>query len=226
MVFTERQKNELKTLTTDIVRDIVNSAIGDQKFISTLVDKISDQITKRINNTLQKISIKVDNLESKIKDVENANEVLMTKLDNLEQKSKLYQLRIHGLPEKKTKENTTETLNEQVVAMFKTKLGITNVVPTNSYRIGQFNKNKDRNVVVTFNSIQQRNSVFQNKKKLKGSKMFIVEELTKTRHEILVLAKEKFGKNAVWTNDGRVYANLNNKKIWLKNEKDIAKIAV
>ena len=101
MVFTERQKNELKTLTTDIVRDIVNSAIGDQKFISTLVDKISDQITKRINDTLQKISIKVDNLESKIKDVENANEVLMTKLDNLEQKSKLYQLRIHGLPEKK-----------------------------------------------------------------------------------------------------------------------------
>ena len=67
------------------------------------MDKISDQITKRINDTLQKISIKVDNLESKIKDVENANEVLMTKLDNLEQKSKLYQLRIHGLPEKKRK---------------------------------------------------------------------------------------------------------------------------
>ena len=94
------------------------------------MDKISDQITKRINDTLQKISIKVDNLEAKIKNVGNANEVLMTKLDNLEQKSKRYQLRIHGLPEKKTKENTIETLNEQVGAMFITKLGITNVVPT------------------------------------------------------------------------------------------------
>lgn len=61
------------------------------------------------------------------------------------------------------------------------------------------------------------------KKKLKNSKLVIVEELTLQRYQLLMLAKDKIGRDRVWTMDGNIFAKINGKKTALKTEDDVLK---
>lgn len=223
MVFTERQKNELKVLTSELAREIVNNTLNDKKFIDTLVDKISDQVSERISDTLKHLSTKVSSLESKIKELQTTNDDMKSKIDEMEQRSKLFQLRIYGLHEKKNK-NDIEDLNLLVTQMFQSKLDLKDINLVNCYRVGPALNNKDRATVVTFDSLKQRNIVFLNKKRLKGSKMIIVEELTRSRYELMSLAREKLGKNMVWSSNGKIFTRVDDKKICIKSEDDVANI--
>ena len=219
MVFTERQKSELKSLTNDSVQIAIKNAIMDQEFLSLLVDKIADKVSQKIKDTIDRMTTKISSLDSQVELLQKETDGLRVKLDDLEQQSKLNQLRIYGLSE-----NNGLQLVAQVSQMCDLKLNLKDIMPVHCYRMGSYKNNKERAVIAVFDSLQQRNAVFQNKKKLRGTKIAIVEELTKPRHELLSLAKEKLGKNMVWTMGGRILTKHNNKKIWLKNESDVANL--
>nr|CAI5837410.1 unnamed protein product [Callosobruchus analis] len=53
-----------------------------------------------------------------------------------------------------------------------------------------------------------------------------MEDLVKSRYELLLLAKEKFGKAHVWTLDGKIYTKINNRKLCLRTEEDILKLKI
>ena len=217
MVFTERQKGELKTITNDIAHEVVKNAISDEEFLNVLINKISDKVSQKINAAIKTLTTKINKLETKIVSLENENVELKMKTDELEQYSKNNRLRIYGLPEN----DDQKALDTQVTEMLAEKMGLQGIVPMNSYRIGTKKNNKIRTTIVVFESLKQKNLVYINKKKLKGSKVVITEELTKKRYDLLLLAKEKLGKNSVWTMDGKIYTKINNKKIKIKNEEDI-----
>lgn len=224
MVFTERQKAELKILTSDIAREIIKTTLStDQVFMNTLIDKISDKVSERIKNTLENLTSKINSLESKIMSLESDNMCLKSKLDESEQRSKLNCLRIYGLPE--TQENSNTSLNVEIGMLLDSKLNFKGVMPSNAYRIGRKSHKKVRSTVVVFDSMSQRNAVYQNKRKLKGSNIIIVEELTKTRHQLLQLSKEKLGRENIWTLDGKIFARVGNKKHFIRTEDDIVNIA-
>lgn len=218
MVFTERQKSELKTLTSDLVRDIVKSTISDKEFLNTLIDKISDKVSQKISDTLKQLSTKINNLETRVVLLEKENERYKTRMDDIEQQNKRNQLRVYGMPGNIRDQGR---LNSQVVNMFEEKLGIKDIKPVFCQQIGSPLNKKNGAILVHFNSCADRNEIFHQKKKLKGSNMVIVEELTRTRYELMLLAKEKFGKKAVWTNGGRIFASIDNKKVSIKTEDDV-----
>lgn len=222
MVFTERQKNELRNLTNDIARDVVKNAILDQGFLNALIDKISERVSHKMNDALENFTAKIESLELRVNSLVCENEQLKLRMDELEQQGQLNKLRILGLPEN-NKNNPVE-LSVQVTQMFETKLGLKDIVPLHSYRVGSYTKNKQRATLVVFSGMEQRNAVFQNKKKLKGCKMGIVEELTKQRHGLLLLAKEKLGRDMVWSMGGNIYAKVGDKKLQLKTEDDVANL--
>ena len=60
-------------------------------------------------------------------------------------------------------------------------------------------------IIVKFVRYNDRNIVFRNKKKLKGQKISITENLTKIRMDKLRQAKEVYGFTNVWTNDGKIF---------------------
>ena len=53
--------------------------------------------------------------------------------------------------------------------------------------------------------------VFKNKKNLKGTGVSISENLTQLRYDLLQKAGEKYGKNNVWSIEGRVMTIINNR---------------
>ena len=150
---------------------------------------------------------------------------LQIDLDDLEQYSRRNCLLIHGL-EEEDNENTTK----KVLKVFKNKLGLSTDLSesdiTRSHRLGKKSSNKTRPIIAKFISYQPRSEVYRNKKKLKGTKLTITENLTKRRVSLLNSCKSTFGKHNVWTNDGRIFCKIDDEISLITNEDDIAKIDI
>ena len=66
MVFTERQKTELKILICDNIQAAINNMINDTLFIDGLVNKISYQVSQKINAQLTVMETKIEKLDLKV----------------------------------------------------------------------------------------------------------------------------------------------------------------
>ena len=66
---------------------------------------------------------------------------------------------------------------------------------------------KSRPMIVKFLSYRKRHEVFSAKKKLKGQKLAIVENLTRTRQRIFNVARETVGLKNSWTRMGKYLQN-------------------
>ena len=53
--------------------------------------------------------------------------------------------------------------------------------------------------------------MFKNKKLFKGTNVMMTESLTRKRVVMLNAAKDRFGKDNVWTMDGEVFTKVGNK---------------
>lgn len=249
MVLTKAQEIDVKKISQEVVKE----CLIDKTFMETFAYQISEIVAKNLRNEFEKINKKVDALETRINNIEEINKtlisenkelvaklnileeqmskecipgvsensVLQSKVNNLEQNAKLLELRVFRVPE-----SPNENLKEILVNIFYEKLGISSCQIDNCYRIGLLNQNsiKTRPIIVKFGSMSDRNNVFYNKKKLKGNKIVIAEELIKPRFELLKLAKEKFGTRNVWSKEGSIVTKLNGKKYYMKNVEDLNKI--
>ena len=85
-----------------------------------------------------------------------------------------------------------------------------------------------RPIIVKLCNYHDKEKMYQAKKNLKGTKIMIVESLTKRRLELLKRAKETFGATNVWTLDGKIFTNkgvdADGKCYLMKTADDIYKI--
>ena len=121
-------------------------------------------------------------------------------------------MRIYGIPE-----SENENTGEIALKLFKDKLelDLTPMDLDRSHRVtprpreddGQSRSSGDRPraVIVKFARYNARMLVYQAKSKLRGSKIFIKEDLTSTRQEVVSACVDKTKRaKLVWTHDGRV----------------------
>lgn len=127
-------------------------------------------------------------------------------------------LRIFGL-----KENPQENLKDEVISLFAEKLQVNlkNEDIEDSFRTGQRENDKNRQILVKFTNGTVRNEVYRRKKQLKGTRITIREDLTRARRELLKLAIGEFQKENVWTQSGIIYVFFNNKKHKIFNVNDM-----
>lgn len=245
MVLTKQQQSDIKNLVKEVVRE----CFSDEMFMAVFADKISTEVTKNLALEFEKIKKDVVLLKSHIAALQGENEMLkskceettlkieklenqkeksttvdelkeveiLSKLTNLEQSNKLLQLRILGLPESKD-----ENLKEAVTQLFSQSLGVEVHSLEYCRRVVTTNKNtvKSRPVTITFSNMVERNQVFYNKRKLKGHKIIIMEELIKPKYDLYKIAREKFGNDA-WTKNGRIIVKVNEKKMIVESRQDI-----
>ncbi|KAK9711956.1 hypothetical protein QE152_g25161 [Popillia japonica] len=130
--------------------------------------------------------------------------MLSYKLDNLEQYSRRNNIRIIGIKEQKD-----EKLESELVSLFKDKLNI-NIVQRDMdcfHRVGNVDsKTKaSRPVIIKFATYNIKDEVLKNRKKLRGSNIFISEDLTSARYKLLRavqdLQYELFCVSETWLND-------------------------
>lgn len=219
MVFTERQKNELKLITKETSKEVLRELTSDDGFLDSIVDKLVNKIMEQISVTVDNMKIKISEIEKKVNILEEEKVNAQFRCNELEQQIKIKQLRIYGVGEKQN-----ENLNDVISNIFATKMGSPSVTVGECYRLGRPKNGVNRPILATFGTMQQRNLIFFNKKKLKGSKIMITEELTKSTYELLLYAKENLGKENAWTVGGKIITKYNGKKTIIKSEEDVFRI--
>lgn len=188
-------RNELENATALKKGDINNKTILDlrRKF---------EQFEKEVKNSLSSLKQDISLLAQAHDDLEQKSE------DNL-QKSYMKNIIIKGLPEEGG-ENLTlkviDCLNNKPLEyqVLKSELNV-------CYRLGKKRSdNSSRLVVVEFLSQWKRDELFKLKRRLKGSGMFIMEMLTKSRLELYNECR-KIYKNKCWSEGGKVLVMINNR---------------
>lgn len=163
----------------------------------------------------------INNLKDEIVELKDEIKSLQKSNDDNEQRGRNNCLIIHGYEEKE-KEDTTSivcdviskelgiTITPQDI-MNSHRLGKRKLIPSENQRSTRASKVLPRPIIFRLTYFQKRLEIYGNKRKLKGKNLLITENLTAKRFSILKSAVEKFGKNNVWTNQGRIITKLNNK---------------
>lgn len=211
MVPPTRNKQEKDIIEIkQIVQETIKELFADNDFVQMVMKKINDKIERN----LQKLDDKIQSNEEKTK-------TIMLKLDNLEQNQKANNLCIYGI-----QENQNENLEQTLSQIFKEKMNINinSEELENCYRVGQQIENADkvRPVIVKYKHYNTKLTILRNCKKLKNSHIFIMEDLTKNRLELLQEAKTKYGKKNVWSSNGHIYTKMDGRNKQIRTREDIA----
>ncbi|KAI4455672.1 l1 transposable element-related [Holotrichia oblita] len=200
----EQDKDEDVELIQRIVEKVLVSPLFLEKLVSAVTDKLNI-----CNNELKSCKNNIDSLDKRMLRIEEA-------LDEQEQYSRRNNIRIYGVPEI-THENTCEVFVN--LCREKLKINITNSDIDCCHRLaGKEGTNKP--IIVRFVRRDVKNKVFNDKRKLKGTRIVITEDLTRVRiSRVKILAKYLNSKN-VFTSNGIILVKYNGKIIKLKSMVD------
>jgi exosome complex exonuclease DIS3/RRP44 len=220
------KKEESGSDIADIVKSAVLDAIENEDFILKLADALSGKVTKELQKAISKNANDIVDLQCRVDKAESSmsqqHEQLWSKTDDLEQYSRRNCLRIFGVPE--SRDENTDQLVVKVAKDIGVDLGLCDI--DRSHRVGKKISNKHRAIICKFVSHNARQAIYSNKKKLKGSKVHIVEDLTKLRLDLYTKVVKKVGPQNAWTLDGNIYASSGGDKYKITSISDLDVIGV
>ena len=203
--------------------------MNELKNVETYHNKIND-----LETTNATLTAKTQVLEDKIDDLQHNIERLELIVDDHEQRNRNFCLLLHGVAE-----NEKEDTNKLVIDSIQEHLDITIELENiqRSHRLGPPRKAtrvtrnsaanntspKTRPIIVRFRDFAVRQEIYKNKKKLKGKKISITENLTKKRYQLYQLSMRHFGKNNTWTTEGRITTKVNNNFVIISTAADLSK---
>lgn len=175
-----------------------------------------------MNTIFKKFTEKLNNLEKTVQSCEEKIVKLETICENLQQNAKSKNICMFGVPEE-TNEKTSvlvlKTLNDKMNLQV-SKEGI-----NNCFRIGKnTNSQKTRPIIVSFANDYQRNIVIKNRRSLKGSGIFISEDLIKSRQALFREARSKVDKKCVYTSEGNIFVIRDNVKYKIRSSAELQNI--
>ncbi|XP_030759774.1 uncharacterized protein LOC115885125 [Sitophilus oryzae] len=129
------------------------------------------------------------------------------RMDNLEYKIRQNSLRVVGL-EDGSDENLVSKMLTLLNDAVRVKCCLQEI--NNVYRMGKMEIGKSRVTIVSFTSVLKRNEVFNNRRNLKGTGIYINEDLTAKQHQVLLAARRKYGMRNAWSTYGRILVNDGN----------------
>nr|CAI5841874.1 unnamed protein product [Callosobruchus analis] len=212
MVITRETRDEIEAA----IQAAIGKCIKSDSFIRQIVEKVTEAVTRTLQDTLTKLETsmvslegkfvtEIKNLEDHAKRLEHDKIALEKQVDRLDQANRTCNLRLFNL-----KEIPHENTREQVMQILNNKLALRleNDDIQICYRVGKKEENKPRGIF------------------LKGSGIVVREDLTKVRLELLNYAIEKIGLKSVWTENSKIYAIGGDRKIAIiRNKQDVTKMA-
>ena len=247
----------LDNVTSDTVvqlSDVVCATLNNPDFISSIIPTIAEKVIQlmqpkieqmvkdAIQPHLQPLLDKQVILEETVSQLQNNNANLKAKIDLIdmrleeqEQYSRRTSLRFHNVRvPTDQKGNIIQSVDTDGIILKICNKDLT--VPLDIHDIGRSHpigeaKDGKISIIVRFLTYRQRHMVFSNKRKLKGNKdkMFIAENLTKYRYDLLrqLNGMKKINKvHSFWTHDGCILVKEreNSKVKVIKNQADVDKM--
>jgi outer membrane murein-binding lipoprotein Lpp len=217
-------------VTKDFIEKLLEEKITNikQEISSEVYNKVSEDIdTVKADLHQLRVELKTcreecseikDRLDKQATDVVNLNlenKKLQVKNEQLEQYSRRNSVRIFGIAEKTDNLDEGEDTIDKVIQLIDGHLGLANIRREHidvAHRVGPIVENNPRPIIVKFISRQHRTEVLGNRKKLKGKKMIIVEDLTQNNQLLWKDTSKHTDVESAWTLDGTVHALLKSKK--------------
>ena len=153
---------------------------------------------------------------------------LEDRLEDQEQRSRNTCLLIHGIDE-----DMNGNTDEAALKVFNDDLGLNLDISSiqRSHRVGpkkkiqgrntRTNKSNPRPIIVKFTSYRDRKKVYSSKKRLKGKRTSISENLTQKRYILYKQSQEKLGRNNVWTSDGHIMTKVGESYVTINSIDDL-----
>ena len=158
---------------------------------------------------------------ARVSQLETEKVKLSNEIDALEQYSRKNGLIVHGVPD-------IANPVTAVLDIINDKLGVPNGCESidRCHRLGTSAiSSNSRPIIVKFTSYQVRQKVFSGKRRLKGTKLLITENLTRRRSELLNKAKTLNNVTATWTSDGRIVCLLSSgRKVSVTTVQDLRQL--
>lgn len=209
---------QICSLIKDTIKAELTDVINKQDDLLQSVNFCSDKITdfekalttiKEHMKTIEKLKAENESLKTDVKN-------LSSKLNDLEQYSRMNNIEIQGIPEKKD-ENVVKIF-ESVCKFLDHPIDMTNVEAV--HRVQAYNKNATKNIIVRFTNRRIKNDILLAAKTkrsqlgvtgralpLEGGRVFINEHLTpenkRLLREVRLAATEK-GYKYVWINNANI----------------------
>lgn len=167
---------------------------------AVLLEPVLEEIEKLKNIISEKDAV-IQNLEKKVS-------ILEEQSDELEQYSRRNSLRVSGIPEDNDKDCYThvlETLNHHLPSLPE-PIALSEI--DRLHRCGKPRADgRPRNVLIKFTSYQNRQKIMMKRSALKGTNIFLNEDLTQKRNNLLYSArvqKRNGHLRECWSSDGRI----------------------
>lgn len=163
-----------------------------------------------LRETLKSLERKIEEKEdenSQLKrEIENVEREMHATLNDQEQYSRRNNIRIDGIVA--VEGEHAETTATKAVEMINTKIKEVNIKTSDidiAHRIGKIKKGKQQ-IIVKFLSRRHAINILQHKKSLKGTGIFINEDLTAANLQALACLRKKLPDeiDSAWSRDGRV----------------------
>jgi hypothetical protein len=196
-----------------------------RKDFEKFVQKTEDRFEK-LEGRFFDLDVKVDKMGDEIKALHKENEILKSKLhkqeqkvisvssqqNDLEQYDRRWNVRVYGVKEKG--DETAQDCARAVCGIFNDQIGVS--VSDDEleavHRTGPKPPKGVRPIIVRFRSRKQRDSVLADRKKLKGTKVSIDEDLTSANYKLCRAAYKHTKTLSTWSSNGKVLAKLKNGK--------------
>ena len=195
--------------------------------MEAITEKVTQEVYSSISMDLSSIREEQKSMKENIKKMEENLDTLKASIDDQEQYSRRECLRFYGVPEKST-ENTDDVIRDIASKQLNVPLSEKDIA--RCHRITPKGGRKGENpnpIIVRFVSYNVRRRVYEAKTKLKGSNIFVQEDLTARRRELLNKARKLSTVKRVCTSDGRITAwrttpDGKEKKVLIRNASDLA----
>ena len=189
----------------NFLSDPKQQALIQRVFCGPLLEEI-----RGLKNDLGEKNSKILRLETTVAKLEE-------EIDAMEQYTRRNSIRISGILEEQD-----ECCEEKVIHVLNTRMGVSPPISADHidrlHRLGKLNPgvNKPRQIIVKFTSYRYRSQVMAKRSALKGTQMFINEDLTRKRNKVMWHCRQekKVGKlRDCWTNDGRILVRDRNGQV-------------
>ncbi|XP_072172018.1 uncharacterized protein [Diadema setosum] len=197
--------------------------------MEAIVEKVTQDVYEALTHDLSNIKLEQERMSENIKGITKEMEKLRENLDDLEQYGRRESLRFFGVPEKQS-EDTDSVIRDVVQQHLNILLNEKNIARSHRITPKPGNSSHGRGpkpIIVRFTTYNIRRNVYEAKSKLKGSNIFIHEDLTPFKRDLINKARKMSSVKRVWSSDGRIIAlrsapDGHEKKVLVRNVSDLA----
>lgn len=214
---TTRSQKESDQFVSLVVENVLKSK-EIQLMLKKCIEEALDVKFAELKEEIEKIAGTIHEIECKLQ--EHSKEIAECKrlqnesterntgfakqLNNLEQYSRRNCVRITGIGESE-REDTEKIVMDIADKRLGISLSLSDI--DRSHRIGQAsNTTSSRPIIVKFTSYRARAKFIGARRKLKGSKIVITEDLTRSNQQLLQKTRDHSAVKTAWSHDGNIIA--------------------